>query len=205
MSRKEHWETVYETKTPDQVSWTQKTPQTSLNFIHSFGEDKSVSIIDVGGGDSHLVDCLLDEGYSNISVLDISAKALERAKLRLGERASLVNWIVSDITTFKPNQQFDIWHDRAVFHFLTDPVDIASYVSTVEQSVSKNMIIGTFSEDGPLRCSALDITQYSATSLSEAFENKFEVISCLNEDHATPFDTIQNFTFCSFSKKQDQF
>ena len=201
MSRKEHWETVYETKNPDQVSWTQEVPQTSLDFIHSFGEDKSVSIIDVGGGDSHLVDCLLDEGYTNISVLDISAKALERAKSRLGERASLVNWIVSDITSFEPDQQFDIWHDRAVFHFLTDTKDIASYISIVEQSVSKNMIIGTFSKDGPLRCSALDITQYSATSLSQKFQDKFETISCLNVDHTTPFDTIQNFTFCSFSKK----
>lgn len=201
MSRKEHWETVYETKTPDQVSWTQKVPQTSLDFIHSFGEHKSVAIIDVGGGDSHLVDCLLDEGYSNISVLDISEKALERAKSRLGERASLVNWIVSDITTFNPDQQYDIWHDRAVFHFLTDPADIASYVYTVEQSVSKNMIIGTFSKDGPLRCSALDVTQYSTTSLSEVFQDNFDPVSCLNEDHTTPFDTSQNFTFCSFSKK----
>ena len=201
MSRKEHWEKVYETKSPDQVSWTQEIPQTSLDFIHSFGEDKSASIIDVGGGDSHLVDCLLDEGYTNVSVLDISAKALERAKSRLGERASLVNWIVSDITTFQPRQNFDIWHDRAVFHFLTVPKDIASYISIVEESVSKNMIIGTFSEDGPLRCSSLDVTQYSIASLSERFLDKFEMISSLNADHTTPFDTVQNFTFCSLSKK----
>jgi uncharacterized UPF0146 family protein len=201
MSRKEHWETVYETKTPDQVSWTQEVPQTSLDFIHSFGDDKSAAIIDVGGGDSHLVDCLLDEGYSNITVLDISSKALERAKSRLGERASLVNWVVSDITKFEPTQQFDIWHDRAVFHFLTEPADITSYISIVEEWVSKNMIIGTFSENGPLRCSALDVTQYSTSSLSERFKNKFEKISCSNTDHTTPFDTIQNFTFCSFSKK----
>jgi uncharacterized UPF0146 family protein len=201
MSRKKHWETVYETKTPDQVSWTQEVPQTSLDFIHSFGDDKSAAIIDVGGGDSHLVDCLLDEGYSNITVLDISSKALERAKSRLGERASLVNWVVSDITKFEPTQQFDIWHDRAVFHFLTEPADITSYISIVEEWVSKNMIIGTFSENGPLRCSALDVTQYSTSSLSERFQNKFEKISCSNTDHTTPFDTIQNFTFCSFSKK----
>lgn len=201
MSRKEHWETVYETKTPEQVSWTEGIPQTSLDFIHSFGEDKSVAIIDIGGGDSLLVDHLLDEGYSNITVLDISSKALERAKSRLGDRASTVNWEESDITSFNPVQAFDIWHDRAVFHFLTDPDDIASYISIVEKSVSRNMVIGTFSETGPMRCSALDITQYSNTSMCERFKDAFAPINCLNVDHTTPFDTVQNFTFCSFSKK----
>ena len=201
MSRKEHWETVYETKTPEQVSWTEGIPQTSLDFIHSFGEDKSVAIIDIGGGDSLLVDHLLDEGYSNITVLDISSKALERAKSRLGDRASTVNWEESDITSFNPVQAFDIWHDRAVFHFLTDPDDIASYISIVEKSVSRNMVIGTFSETGPMRCSALDITQYSNTSMCERFKDVFAPINCLNVDHTTPFNTVQNFTFCSFSKK----
>ena len=121
MSIKEHWKKVYETKNPDQVDWTQEVPQTSLDFIHSFGEDKSASIIDVGGGDSHLVDCILDEGYTNISVLDISVKALERAKSRLGGRSSLVNWIISDIISFEPNQPFDTWQDQAVFHLRLIP------------------------------------------------------------------------------------
>ncbi|MDG2464446.1 MAG: class I SAM-dependent methyltransferase, partial [Crocinitomicaceae bacterium] len=119
MDRKQHWETVYETKNPDQVSWTQKRPSTSLDFISSFGADKTANIIDIGGGDSNLVDHLLDNGYQNITVLDISAKAIEKAQNRLGARADQVNWIVSDVVDFKPTDNFDIWHDRAAFHFLT--------------------------------------------------------------------------------------
>ena len=202
MERKAHWETVYETKSPEQVSWTQQIPQTSLDFIHSFGNDKSASIIDVGGGDSHLVDCLLDEGYTNISVLDISSKALERAKVRLGKRAEQVQWIVSDIVEFNPDQTYDIWHDRAVFHFLIEDADIQSYVDLVGRVVNQNMVIGTFSKSGPLKCSGLDISQYGDDDLVEGFAGKFEANSCLNVDHTTPFGTIQNFTFCSFSKRQ---
>lgn len=201
MERKAHWETVYENKSPNEVSWTEEIPQTSLDFIHSFGDDKSVSIIDIGGGDSRLVDCLLDEGYTNISVLDISEKALDRAKIRLGDLANNVNWIVSDITEFKPESTFDIWHDRAVFHFLTEQADIATYIELVGKSVAKNMVIGTFSENGPLRCSALDISQYSTQELSERFEEKFKVTHSLNVDHTTPFDTVQNFSFCGFVKR----
>lgn len=201
MTRKAHWETVYETKSPEQVSWTEEVPQTSLDFIHSLGGDKSASIIDIGGGDSRLVDFLIEEGYTDISVLDISAKALERAQLRLGDRASEVTWIVSDIVDFKPEQHYAIWHDRAVFHFLTERAEIDAYVALVGTFVSKNLIIGTFSENGPLRCSALDISQYSTEQLSARFEENFEAISCLNKDHMTPFDTIQNFSFCSFQRK----
>ncbi len=200
MNKKTHWETVYETKSPQEVSWTQEIPQTSLDFIHSFGDDLSASIIDIGGGDSRLVDCLLDEGYTNITVLDISANALERAKARLGEKANQVNWIVSDITDFEPVKSYDIWHDRAVFHFLRDPEEIAGYVDLVGKAVAKNMVIGTFSENGPLRCSALDITQYSTNQLMELFSSKFAATHCLNVDHTTPFDTVQHFSFCGFSK-----
>ena len=119
LDRKKHWETVYETKNPDQVSWTQEIPKTSLEFIRSFKLNKKAKIIDIGGGDSKLVDYLLKEGYNNITVLDISEKAIAKAKKRLGEKASKVNWIVSDITEFKPHSSFDVWHDRATFHFLT--------------------------------------------------------------------------------------
>lgn len=201
MARKEHWENVFGTKSPDQVSWTQEVPQTSLDFIHSFGGDKSLSIIDIGGGDSHLVDCLLDEGYTNITVLDISSKALERAKSRLGDRAKTVQWIVSDITEFNPDITYDIWHDRAVFHFLTEASEIQYYVDLVGRTVNKNMVIGTFSEDGPLKCSGLTISQYSQAALKERFNRKFDAMNCLNVDHTTPFDTTQNFTFCSFVKR----
>lgn len=200
MNKKAHWETVYETKSPQEVSWTEEIPQTSLDFIHEFGADLSASIIDIGGGDSRLVDCLLEEGYTNVSVLDISAKSLERAKERLGEKAALVNWIVSDITEFEPETTFDIWHDRAVFHFLTNPNEIEVYVRLVEKAVAKNMVIGTFSENGPLRCSALDITQYSTSQLTQLFSSKFSVTRCLNVDHSTPFDTVQHFSFCGFQK-----
>lgn len=201
MERKAHWETVYKNKSPNEVSWTEEIPQTSLDFIHSFGSDKSASIIDIGGGDSRLVDCLLEEGYTNISVLDISAKALERAKLRLGDLARSVNWIVSDITKFKPESTFDIWHDRAVFHFLTTQDDINSYVELVGKSAAKHLIIGTFSENGPIKCSGLDISQYSVQELGERFGEKFESTRCINVDHTTPFDTVQNFSFCGFIKR----
>ena len=199
-SRKEHWETVYATKTPQEVSWTQEKPSISLDFISSFQLDKSASIIDIGGGDSSLVDFLLDLGYTNISVLDISAHAIERAKVRLGERASLVQWIVSDINDFQPEFTYDVWHDRAAFHFLTQPSDIHHYASLVANH-AKNMIVGTFSTGGPLKCSGLEITQYDEISLVELFQAQgFECIETKREDHQTPFGTSQNFVFASFRK-----
>ena len=199
-SIKKHWETVYETKNPDQVSWTQEIPKTSLNFIHSFGLNKKAKIIDIGGGDSKLIDFLLEEGFENITVLDISEKAIEKAQLRLGSKADKVNWIVSDITQFNPTTQYDIWHDRAAFHFLTTEVDINKYVKTIEKSVSKHLIIGTFSENGPQKCSGLEIKQYSQETLEKLFQKDFQVIECFTEDHTTPFDTKQNFIYCSLKR-----
>ena len=199
-SIKKHWETVYETKNPEQVSWTQEIPKTSLNLIHSFGFDKKAKIIDIGGGDSKLVDFLLEEGFENITVLDISEKAIEKAQFRLAENAKKVNWIVSDITQFAPATQYDIWHDRAAFHFLTTEVDINKYVKTIEKSVSKHLIIGTFSENGPQKCSGLEIKQYSQETLEKLFQKDFQVIECFTEDHTTPFDTKQNFIYCSLKR-----
>jgi hypothetical protein len=199
-SNREHWETVYSTKTPQEVSWTQEKPAISLDFISSFKLDKSASIIDIGGGDSLLVDFLLDFGYTNISVLDISVHAIERAKHRLGERASLVHWIVSDINEFQPEITYDLWHDRAAFHFLTAPSDIHHYASLVANH-AKNMIVGTFSTGGPLKCSGLEITQYDEISLVELFQAQgFECNETKREDHQTPFGTSQNFVFASFRK-----
>jgi cyclopropane fatty-acyl-phospholipid synthase-like methyltransferase len=197
---KKHWETVYETKNPDQVSWTQEKPKTALDLIHSFGLNKSAKIIDIGGGDSNLVDFLLDEGFENITVLDISEKAIEKAKLRLGANANKVNWIVSDITQFVPTTHYDVWHDRAAFHFLTSQEQINSYVAIVKKFVSNYIIIGTFSENGPKKCSGLDIKQYSKETLTATFQNEFEVVNCFTEDHTTPFDTKQNFIFCVFKR-----
>lgn len=197
---KSHWETVYETKSPQEVSWTQEIPQISLDFIQSFQLNKDARIIDIGGGDSLLVDHLLDLGFTNLSVLDISAYAIERAKVRLGERASLVQWIVSDINEFEPEITYDLWHDRAAFHFLTAPSDINRYASVVGNH-TRNLVIGTFSKDGPLKCSGLEITQYDEVSLGDLFRAEgFECIETKREDHQTPFGTSQNFVFASFRK-----
>lgn len=197
---KNHWEKVYETKNPDQVSWTQEKPKTSLDFINSLGLGKEAKIIDIGGGDSHLVDFLLEEGYENITVLDISAKALEKAKERLGNDAGKVKWIATDITEFEPSETYDIWHDRAAFHFLTTPEQVSKYVDIAENNIDGFMILGTFSKNGPAKCSGLDIRQYDEESLTEKFEAGFEKVKCVMEDHITPFETVQNFVFCSFRK-----
>lgn len=197
---KKHWETVYETKNPDEVSWTQAKPETSLELIHASGLGKDARIIDIGGGDSHLVDFLIEEGYEHITVLDISAKALEKAQKRLGEKAGKVTWIITDITAFEPSETYDIWHDRAAFHFLTTPEQILKYKETAAKSVTKFMILGTFSKDGPKKCSGLDIQQYDEASLSGTFESDFRKTECFTRDHTTPFGTVQNFVFCSFKK-----
>ena len=201
LERKKHWETVYETKNPDQVSWTQETPKTSLGFIHSFGLDKAAKIIDIGGGDSNLVDYLLDEGFENVTVLDISEKALEKAKKRLGEKATKVTWIVSDITEFEPNMTFDVWHDRATFHFLTTTEQIKKYMKIARNSVSGFLTIGTFSQNGPEKCSGLEIKQYNEEELTSELNNGFDKVKCVTEDHLTPFETKQNFLFCSFKRQ----
>ncbi|OJX54281.1 MULTISPECIES: class I SAM-dependent methyltransferase [Flavobacterium] len=200
---KEHWEAVYQNKGPEEVSWTQEIPKTSLNFIHSFNLNKSAKIIDIGGGDSKLVDFLLDEGFENISVLDISAKALEKAKLRLGNRSEKVNWIVSDILDFKPDTTFDVWHDRAAFHFLTTKEQVEKYIEIAQSAVSGYLTIGTFSENGPKKCSGLDIKQYGEETLHAVLKNRFEKLHCIYEDHKTPFNTTQNFLFCSFKRNRN--
>lgn len=200
LNRKKHWETVYETKNPEQVSWTQEIPKTSLEFIHSFGLKKTARIIDVGGGDSKLVDYLLDAGFENISVLDISSKSLEKAKKRLGEKANKVHWIVSDITEFEPNMTFDVWHDRATFHFLTTTDQIEKYMKIARKSVIGYMTIGTFSQNGPKKCSGLDIKQYNEKELASVLKDGFDKMKCITEDHLTPFGTTQNFLFCSFKR-----
>lgn len=203
-TRKSYWDTIYKTKNPDQVSWTQDIPKTSLAFIHSFDLPKTAKIIDIGGGDSRLVDYLLDEGFGNITVLDISAEALNKAKQRLSSKARKVNWIVSDITEFKPDTTFDVWHDRATFHFLTTSDQVAKYMDTARNSVSGFLTIGTFSDNGPEKCSGLNIKQYSEEKLTAELQNGFSKIRCITEDHITPFNTAQNFLFCSFKRNLNQ-
>jgi predicted TPR repeat methyltransferase len=198
---KDHWQNVYETKNLDEVSWTQKIPQTSLDLIEEVSKGKSSKIIDIGGGDSNLVDFLLEKGFENISVLDISAKALEKAKSRLEAQAENVDWIVTDITEFKTSTEYDIWHDRAAFHFLTIQDEIKKYVEIVRSAVSDTLIIGTFSVDGPQKCSGLPILQYNEERLKNIFSQDFELVKSFTENHITPFNTVQNFIFCQFKKK----
>lgn len=202
INRKEHWNNVYATKQPHEVSWTQELPATSLEFIKNLNLPKSASIIDIGGGDSKLVDHLLNEGFKNITVLDISEKAIERAKKRLGENANKINWIISDIIEFSPATTYDCWHDRAAFHFLTEKNDINKYLATAKEAVTKYMVIGTFSDKGPKKCSMLDIHQYTEEELQLALSKGFSKIKCITEDHTTPFGTTQNFIFCSFQKNK---
>lgn len=199
---KDHWEKIYETKEETDFSWFQPYPKTSIQFINLFNLPKSAKIIDIGGGDSHLVDALIELGYMNICVLDISAKAIERAKLRLGTKADTVQWVVSDVIEFETSEQFDFWHDRAAFHFLTSEVQIARYLSIVAKSIKPNghLVLGTFSEKGPKKCSGLEIKQYTEVSMSSLFERDFRRIKCIEENHSTPFNTIQSFVFCSFQK-----
>ena len=201
--QKLHWENVYSTKQPQEVSWTQTIPKTSLDFLHKANLKKSAQIVDIGGGDSTFVDFLLEEGYQNITVLDISEHALNKAKSRLGEKSASVKWVVSDITQFEPEQKYDFWHDRATFHFLTKPAQIVKYLGTAKNAMNENGVvtIGTFSENGPKKCSGLDIKQYSEATLSKELQKGFDKIKCIIEDHITPFNTIQNFIFCSFKKK----
>lgn len=199
--KREHWETVYNTKSPEQVSWTQKIPALSLEWIESFQLPKNAAIIDIGGGDSTLVDFLLEKGYEDITVLDISETALEKARQRLGDKSKKVNWIQADVTDFKPDRSYDLWHDRATFHFLTETEQVAKYLALAGSIVNNIMMIGTFSIDGPAKCSGLPITQYSEEKLAALFDKDFEKMNCRYKDHITPFNTIQNFLFCVFRKK----
>jgi len=198
--RKNHWETIYQTKGNQEVSWYQNVPVTSLEFLMEFKVPLDARIIDIGGGDSFLVDHLLDMGYKHVSVLDISEVAIEKAKLRLGERASLVNWIVADIANFLPTEIYDFWHDRAAFHFLTKEDEINHYLAIVKSHLAKDglFVLGTFSETGPKKCSGIEIKQYSEESMSSKIGKYFKKIKCLAVDHLTPFNTLQNFVFCSF-------
>lgn len=200
--RKAHWEQIYQTKELKDVSWFQPKPSTSLDFFAQFNIPTTTKVIDVGGGDSLLVDHLLELGYQDISVLDISAAAIERAKIRLGEKAKQVKWIVSDVVTFKPSEKYDFWHDRAAFHFLTDDQETSRYLQTAKAALNPSgvLVIGTFSKNGPTKCSGIAIKQFSETSMTERLSEDFEKIKCITVDHKTPFDTLQNFTFCSFRK-----
>jgi len=200
--RKQHWETIFETRKPTDVSWYQEAPEPSLSIFRGFNLPKTAKIIDIGAGDSFFVDSLIKLGYRDITVLDISAKALERAKKRLREDAEKIEWIVSDVTEFQPGARYDFWHDRAAFHFLTVEEEIEKYVSTLKRAVAKDgyLVIGTFSENGPKKCSGLEISQYSESSLAACLGKDFQKLECRTIDHETPSGAVQNFLFCSFRR-----
>ncbi|MBK8698550.1 MAG: class I SAM-dependent methyltransferase [Saprospiraceae bacterium] len=202
LDRQKHWEKIYQTKDLKDVSWYQATPTTSLDFLKQFNIPTTAKIIDIGGGDSLFVDYLLKLGYTDVTVLDISAISLQRAKQRLGALAERVKWIVADAATFVPTEQYDFWHDRAAFHFLTQEEEISNYIDTIQKSIKPGgvLVIGTFSEQGPQKCSGIEIKQYSEISMTDRLKNIFEKVKCITVDHKTPFDTIQNFIFCSFKK-----
>lgn len=200
--RQAHWDRVFASKNLEERSWYEPTPGIALELLSQLSLPKDAAIIDVGGGDSLFVDHLLDLGYQNISVLDLSPKALERAKNRLSERAKAVKWILADAAKFEPTEQYDFWHDRAAFHFLTTATDIQHYAQTAAQAIKPGgfLVIGTFSEQGPKKCSGLEIKQYSEQNLAQAFENQFNKIFCREVDHFTPTQAIQQFTFCAFQR-----
>lgn len=199
---KEHWENVWTTKKSNEVSWYQEYPQTSINLILPTNPSKDAKIIDVGGGDSNLAETLLDLGFKNITVLDISANALERVKKRLGNKSGMITWIESDILEFENDNRYDIWHDRALLHFLTSEENLKNYVKLVKQHVMQGgyLIISTFSTKGPIKCSGLDTRQYSEESIKELFSNEFEHIKSFEEEHVTPRGMGQIFTWNVFRK-----
>ena len=202
-TRKQHWETIYETKKFEEVSWYQAVPEVSLTILSEFGVEKDWAIIDIGGGDSYFVDFLLNQNYTDISVLDISEKALHRVQNRLKSKAENVKWITSDITEFKSTKKYDFWHDRAVFHFLTEPNDVKKYAEIAADSISEKgiMVIGTFSKNGPLKCSGIEIKQYDEKEMSAVFERNFELVNFREIIHITPMQSEQHFIFCVFRKK----
>ena len=204
MGDKAYWEKIYSTKALDQVSWYQVRPDISLDLIQSTGVSKTAQIIDVGAGASTLVDYLLEDGFQHISVLDISSTALARAKTRLGMRADQVTWIEADITEVTlPPAQYDVWHDRAVFHFLTDAEERQSYVATVRRSLKPggHIIVASFALDGPQQCSGLNVVDYSPENLHGEFGNDFDLVESRQESHQTPFNTQQNFIYCYCRKR----
>lgn len=204
MDLKEYWQGIHHKKGSTQVSWYQQHPILSFQYIKNTGIDKKGQIIDVGAGASTLVDHLLEDGFQNITVLDISAEALEMSKTRLAKRANFATWLVADITKVNlPHFQYDVWHDRAVFHFLTNPKDRESYVNIVNHSVKPggHVIVATFADDGPEKCSGLLVERYNSESLHNEFGSNFDLIDSTNEIHQTPFGTEQKFIYC-YCRKQ---
>jgi SAM-dependent methyltransferase len=201
-SKQAHWENVYQTKGERDVSWFQETPEVSLDLIRATGAGTAASIVDIGGGASRLADALLDEGYRAVTVLDLSDKALATSRARLGARAEQVSWLVADVTNWQPAGTFDIWHDRAAFHFLTEPRDRLAYGECVRKAVCPggHVIIGTFALDGPERCSGLPVVRHDHTTIGEVLGSSFKLAESRRHEHNTPGGAIQRFQFSRFRR-----
>lgn len=202
IDRTQHWQQVYTTKHENEVSWFQERPDVSLAMIKAAGATHDSAIIDVGGGESHLVDALLQDGYRVLTVLDISAAALQIDRQRLGSASADVDWIEADVTTWRPQRQYDVWHDRAAFHFLTEPADRASYIERLRQALvpAGQVIIGTFALDGPEKCSGLPVQRYDARSLADTLGSDFRLLETCSEIHRTPWQSTQSFQFSRFER-----
>ena len=202
MSNKDHWEKIYSTKEIDGVSWYQEIPITSLNIIKALKLNLNASIIDIGAGKSFLADTLLNLGYNDITILDISGNALNEVARRVEKENHKIKCIESNVTDLSSDQKYDVWHDRAVFHFITNNKEREKYLDLLNSSLNKDgcLIIGTFSEDGPLKCSGLEVQRYSVKDLRELLKPNFKFIDGFKEIHNTPFNTTQSFTFCTFKK-----
>jgi SAM-dependent methyltransferase len=200
VERQAHWQNVYQTKGERDVSWFEESPAISLALIQATGVGATASIIDIGGGASRLVDALLGEGFHRVTVLDLSDKALTTSRERLGEHGKQVSWIVADVTKWQPTEVFDVWHDRAAFHFLTEPADRAAYAARVQKAVRPggHVIIGTFALDGPERCSGLPVSRHDAASIGEVLGRSFKFVETRRHEHETPSGVIQRFQFSRF-------
>ena len=199
---KNHWENIYSNKDENEVSWFQTVPKTSHQLIKKLNLESNDNIIDIGSGRSRILKILIDEGFNNISYLDISKEACKKSKIALGDDKSKVNWNVENVLNFKSKIKYNLWHDRALFHFFTDRKDIEKYKEVAIKNISAGgyLVLGTFSINGPKKCSGLDVSQYSEQSLNEIFKSDFNLLESFYIDHQTPFDTTQNFLFCIFKK-----
>jgi trans-aconitate methyltransferase len=201
--RHDHWEAVYTGKAEDQVSWFQQTPAVSLELIVLTGATGSSGIIDIGGGASRLADCLVSQGYEDVTVLDLSSAALARARSRLENNPNRVRWIEADVTAWEPSRDYDVWHDRAAFHFLVLTEDQAAYVARLRRALRPggHAIIGTFAPDGPERCSGLAVRRYDATELAATLGSGFTLVDTRRHEHVTPWGATQRFQFSTFRRE----
>ena len=199
---KSHWENIYSSKNEDGVSWFQEYPKTSIDLIKKYSKNNSISIIDIGSGRSRILKNLIENEYEDLTYLDISKEACSKSKISLGNKQDLVQWYVANILDFNTDNNFSIWHDRAVFHFLTSREDIEKYKQVALKNILKGgyLILGTFSQNGPEKCSGLSVSRYSTESLKEIFNPEFKMIESFTIDHKTPFNTTQNFLFSIFKK-----